>query len=182
MLPSLDVRGKESGKRPWESQDSGRRLRVGDPRRRQPQQFRENGSARLLRPRHDAREFGDFWFKSGRVVAGIPSDFPSVLAGFGLGMGCARMRERAGGPFLGAVYLSVGRASRSLVKKGVYEGSGCPGLSRMSPERARVYLVPLAPGDSMALDLRVVNNKWRLLITRVYHASPGRWTLPSRVA
>ncbi|OWM87683.1 hypothetical protein CDL15_Pgr009115 [Punica granatum] len=55
MLPSLDVRGKKSGKRPWESQDSGRRLRVGDPRRRQSRQFRENGSARLLRPRHDAR-------------------------------------------------------------------------------------------------------------------------------
>ncbi|PKI37196.1 hypothetical protein CRG98_042413 [Punica granatum] len=55
MLPSLDVRGKESGKPPWESQDSGRRLRVGDLRRRQPRQFRENGSARLLRPRHDAR-------------------------------------------------------------------------------------------------------------------------------
>ncbi|PKI41504.1 hypothetical protein CRG98_038106 [Punica granatum] len=30
-LPSLDARGKESGKQPWESQDSGWKLRVGDP-------------------------------------------------------------------------------------------------------------------------------------------------------
>ncbi|PKI66543.1 hypothetical protein CRG98_013070 [Punica granatum] len=32
MLPSLVARGKESGKRSWESQDSGRGLRVSDPR------------------------------------------------------------------------------------------------------------------------------------------------------
>ncbi|PKI78551.1 hypothetical protein CRG98_001058 [Punica granatum] len=31
MLPSLDARGKESRKRPWESQDSGWTSRVGDP-------------------------------------------------------------------------------------------------------------------------------------------------------
>ncbi|OWM76806.1 hypothetical protein CDL15_Pgr021198 [Punica granatum] len=31
MLPSLDARGKESEKRPWESQDSGWMSRVGDP-------------------------------------------------------------------------------------------------------------------------------------------------------
>ncbi|OWM78301.1 hypothetical protein CDL15_Pgr001022 [Punica granatum] len=31
MLPSLDARGKESGKRPWESQDSGWTSWVGDP-------------------------------------------------------------------------------------------------------------------------------------------------------
>ncbi|PKI58251.1 hypothetical protein CRG98_021333 [Punica granatum] len=46
----------------------------------------------------------------------------------------------------------------------------------------QVYPVPLDPSDSTALDLRVVNNKWRLLLTRVRRASPGRWTLPSRVA
>ncbi|PKI70278.1 hypothetical protein CRG98_009355 [Punica granatum] len=34
-----------------------------------------------------AREFGDFWFKSGRVVTGIPGGFPMNLAGFGLGKG-----------------------------------------------------------------------------------------------
>ncbi|PKI67532.1 hypothetical protein CRG98_012116 [Punica granatum] len=52
---SLDVRGKESGKWPWESQDSGRRLWISDPRRRQPRQSEGNGSARLLRSRHGAR-------------------------------------------------------------------------------------------------------------------------------
>ncbi|PKI52680.1 hypothetical protein CRG98_026929 [Punica granatum] len=31
VLPSPDVRGKESGKWPWELQDSDRGLRVGDP-------------------------------------------------------------------------------------------------------------------------------------------------------
>ncbi|OWM77050.1 hypothetical protein CDL15_Pgr019849 [Punica granatum] len=31
MLPSLDTRGKESGKRPWESRDSGWMSRVDDP-------------------------------------------------------------------------------------------------------------------------------------------------------
>ncbi|OWM77829.1 hypothetical protein CDL15_Pgr009376 [Punica granatum] len=31
MLPSLDAQGKESGKRLWESQDSGWTSRVGDP-------------------------------------------------------------------------------------------------------------------------------------------------------
>ncbi|PKI76298.1 hypothetical protein CRG98_003304 [Punica granatum] len=46
----------------------------------------------------------------------------------------------------------------------------------------RVYPVPLDPGDSTALDLWVVNSNWRLLLTRVRRASPGRWTLPSRVA
>ncbi|PKI60719.1 hypothetical protein CRG98_018880 [Punica granatum] len=45
-----------------------------------------------------------------------------------------------------------------------------------------VYPVPLDSGDSTALDLRVVNSKWRLLLTCVRCASPGRWTLPSRVA
>ncbi|PKI59063.1 hypothetical protein CRG98_020551 [Punica granatum] len=45
-----------------------------------------------------------------------------------------------------------------------------------------VYPVPLDPDDSTALDLRVVNSKWRLLLTRVRRASLGRWTLPSRVA
>ncbi|PKI64986.1 hypothetical protein CRG98_014610 [Punica granatum] len=33
ILPSLVARGKESGKRPWESQDLGRGLRVSGPRR-----------------------------------------------------------------------------------------------------------------------------------------------------
>ncbi|PKI60089.1 hypothetical protein CRG98_019524 [Punica granatum] len=45
-----------------------------------------------------------------------------------------------------------------------------------------VYPVPLDPGDSTALELRVVNSKWRLLLTCVRRASPGKWTLPSRVA
>ncbi|PKI41282.1 hypothetical protein CRG98_038327, partial [Punica granatum] len=35
-----------------------------------------------------------------------------------------------------------------------------------------VYPVPLDPGDSTALDLRVVNSKWRLLLTSVRRASP----------
>ncbi|PKI38847.1 hypothetical protein CRG98_040761 [Punica granatum] len=43
-----------------------------------------------------------------------------------------------------------------------------------------VYPVPLDPGDSTALDLRVVNSKWRLLPTRVRRASPGR--IPDRRA
>ncbi|PKI55235.1 hypothetical protein CRG98_024373 [Punica granatum] len=46
----------------------------------------------------------------------------------------------------------------------------------------RVYPVPLDPGDSTALYLRVANNNWRLLLTRVRRASPGRWTLLSRIA
>ncbi|PKI53264.1 hypothetical protein CRG98_026344 [Punica granatum] len=46
----------------------------------------------------------------------------------------------------------------------------------------RVYQVPLDPGNSMVIDLWVVNNKWRLLLTRVHRASLGRWTLPSRFA
>ncbi|PKI59756.1 hypothetical protein CRG98_019859 [Punica granatum] len=36
-----------------------------------------------------------------------------------------------------------------------------------------VYPVPLDPGDSTALDLRVVNSKWRLLLTCVRRASSG---------
>ncbi|PKI75818.1 hypothetical protein CRG98_003733 [Punica granatum] len=45
----------------------------------------------------------------------------------------------------------------------------------------QVYPVPLNLGDSTALDLPVVNSKWRLILTRVRRASPGRWTLPSCV-
>ncbi|PKI78398.1 hypothetical protein CRG98_001219 [Punica granatum] len=41
-------------------------------------------------------------------------------------------------PVSGCRLLVSGRASRSPVRKGVCEGSGCPGLSRMSPERARM--------------------------------------------
>ncbi|PKI75695.1 hypothetical protein CRG98_003955 [Punica granatum] len=40
----------------------------------------------------------------------------------------------------------------------------------------------LDPGDSTALNLRVINSKWRLLLTCVRRTSPGRWTLSSRVA
>ncbi|PKI70550.1 hypothetical protein CRG98_009055 [Punica granatum] len=43
----------------------------------------------------------------------------------------------------------------------------------------QVYLVPLDPGDSTALDLRVVNSEWRLLLTCVRRASPGRSTVGS---
>ncbi|PKI53190.1 hypothetical protein CRG98_026418, partial [Punica granatum] len=115
MLPSPDVRGKESGKWLWESQDSGRRLRVRDLRVGNRDSLGKNGSARELRAWHGARsgsldslgadlgirersrtcrglekpeiarEFGDFWLKSGRVVTGIPSGFPAISTGFGLG-------------------------------------------------------------------------------------------------
>ncbi|PKI49410.1 hypothetical protein CRG98_030195 [Punica granatum] len=47
MLPSLDARGKESGKRPRESQDSAWALRVEGPERRQPRQVGENGVGAL---------------------------------------------------------------------------------------------------------------------------------------
>ncbi|PKI47269.1 hypothetical protein CRG98_032340 [Punica granatum] len=43
----------------------------------------------------DAREFGDFWFKSSRVVTEIPGGFPVILAGFGLGTGWTKLREWA---------------------------------------------------------------------------------------
>ncbi|PKI54924.1 hypothetical protein CRG98_024683 [Punica granatum] len=52
----------------------------------------------------------------------------------------------------------------------------------VSKRASQVYPVPLDQGNSTALALRVVNSKWRLLLTRVRHASPRRWTLPSRVA
>ncbi|OWM72672.1 hypothetical protein CDL15_Pgr010273 [Punica granatum] len=47
MLPSLDARGKESGKRPWESQDSAWALRVTGPERWQQRQLGENGVGTL---------------------------------------------------------------------------------------------------------------------------------------
>ncbi|PKI47429.1 hypothetical protein CRG98_032170 [Punica granatum] len=50
----------------------------------------------------------------------------------------------------------------------------------VSKRASQVYPVPLDLGDLTALDLRVVNSKWRLLLTRVRRTSPGRWTLPSR--
>ncbi|OWM91132.1 hypothetical protein CDL15_Pgr010162 [Punica granatum] len=55
MLPSPDVRGKESGKWPWESQDSDRWLRVRDPRVGSRGNPWKSGSARELQARHDAR-------------------------------------------------------------------------------------------------------------------------------
>ncbi|OWM87025.1 hypothetical protein CDL15_Pgr027116 [Punica granatum] len=55
MLRSLDARGKESGKWPWESQDSDRGLRVGDPNGGSRGSPWKNGSARELRARHGAR-------------------------------------------------------------------------------------------------------------------------------
>ncbi|PKI75899.1 hypothetical protein CRG98_003698 [Punica granatum] len=45
---------------------------------------------------HPVREFGDFWFESGRVVTGIPGGFPAILAGFGLGLGWTNEWEWAG--------------------------------------------------------------------------------------
>ncbi|PKI69655.1 hypothetical protein CRG98_009926 [Punica granatum] len=52
----------------------------------------------------------------------------------------------------------------------------------MSKRASQVYPVPLDPSNSTALDFQVVNSKWRLLLTCIRRASPGRWTLPSRVA
>ncbi|PKI61394.1 hypothetical protein CRG98_018202 [Punica granatum] len=46
MLPSLDARGKESGKWPWESRDSDRWLQVRDPRVGSRGSPGKNGSAR----------------------------------------------------------------------------------------------------------------------------------------
>ncbi|PKI48746.1 hypothetical protein CRG98_030860 [Punica granatum] len=43
-----------------------------------------------------AREFGDFWLKSGRVVAGKPGGFPTISAGFGLGTSWTSEWEWAG--------------------------------------------------------------------------------------
>ncbi|PKI47288.1 hypothetical protein CRG98_032321 [Punica granatum] len=45
----------------------------------------------------------------------------------------------------------------------------------------RVCPVPLDPGYSTVLDLRVVNSKWRLLLKCVRRAFSERWTLLSRV-
>ncbi|PKI55888.1 hypothetical protein CRG98_023704 [Punica granatum] len=45
----------------------------------------------------EAREFGDFWLKSGRVVTGIPGGFPAILAGLGLGKGLDGTWVWAGG-------------------------------------------------------------------------------------
>ncbi|OWM67442.1 hypothetical protein CDL15_Pgr027199 [Punica granatum] len=42
MLPSLVARGKESGKRPWESQDSVWASRVEGSERGQPRQLGKN--------------------------------------------------------------------------------------------------------------------------------------------
>ncbi|OWM75286.1 hypothetical protein CDL15_Pgr008357 [Punica granatum] len=47
MLPSLVARGKESGKRPWESQDSVWALRVEGSERWQPRQLGKNGVGTL---------------------------------------------------------------------------------------------------------------------------------------
>ncbi|OWM77702.1 hypothetical protein CDL15_Pgr022375 [Punica granatum] len=47
MLPSLDTRGKESGKRPWESRDSAWMLRVTGPERWQQRRLGENGVGTL---------------------------------------------------------------------------------------------------------------------------------------
>ncbi|PKI58317.1 hypothetical protein CRG98_021294 [Punica granatum] len=44
-----------------------------------------------------AREFDDFWLKSGRVVIRIPGGFPMVLAGFGLDLGLDGTWVRGGG-------------------------------------------------------------------------------------
>ncbi|PKI78843.1 hypothetical protein CRG98_000768 [Punica granatum] len=57
--------------------------------------FKRDGTTRqsrgeerhVVRARTRAREFGDFWFKSGRVVTGIPGGFPMILAVSGLGKG-----------------------------------------------------------------------------------------------
>ncbi|PKI51570.1 hypothetical protein CRG98_028032 [Punica granatum] len=53
--------------------------------------FELDGTTRQSRgkKRHvvEAREFGDFWLESGRVVTRIPGGFPVVSAGFGLGKG-----------------------------------------------------------------------------------------------
>ncbi|PKI53774.1 hypothetical protein CRG98_025828 [Punica granatum] len=55
-----------------------------------------HGTRFSFRLEPDAREFGDFWFKSGRVVTGIPGGFPVILASFGLGTGWTKVREWAG--------------------------------------------------------------------------------------
>ncbi|OWM77602.1 hypothetical protein CDL15_Pgr017000 [Punica granatum] len=47
MLPSLDARGKESGKWPWESRDSAGRYRWRVPERWQQRQFGKNGVGTL---------------------------------------------------------------------------------------------------------------------------------------
>ncbi|OWM74513.1 hypothetical protein CDL15_Pgr005092 [Punica granatum] len=47
MLPSLDARGKESGKQSWESRDSAWALRVAGPERWQQRQLGENGVGTL---------------------------------------------------------------------------------------------------------------------------------------
>ncbi|PKI64866.1 hypothetical protein CRG98_014733 [Punica granatum] len=56
-----------------------------------------------------ARKFDDFWFKSGRVVTGIPGGFPVVLAGFSLAKG------------LGGTWMRAGEC------RGSKRGDGCDG-------------------------------------------------------
>ncbi|PKI64640.1 hypothetical protein CRG98_014978 [Punica granatum] len=73
--------------------------------------------------------------------------------------------RRALGPTLGGV------AESSLPFPGL---GWSPSSFRSHPLELIVYLVPLDPGDSTALDLRVVNSKWRLLLTCV----PGKVDTP----
>ncbi|PKI43233.1 hypothetical protein CRG98_036379 [Punica granatum] len=71
------------------------------------------------------------------------------------------------GPVLGGRLLVSGAGPGSFVRKGVRERSGCPGsyITRELDQsdgcsgNQPVYPVPLDPGDSTALDLRVVNSK-----------------------
>ncbi|PKI77695.1 hypothetical protein CRG98_001925 [Punica granatum] len=169
---------------------------------------------------HPGKEFGDFWFKSGRVDTGIPGVFPTILAGFGLGTGLTKcssnVPRRSGiavisvchvhapkarreafvttetslgrpsrvpkdhlklvpqpggpwvpvGPFPGAVYLLVGRASRSPVRKGLCESLGTPwpkqDTSEMHPDAS---LVTLAPGGIFRAPYWAPF-EWTMLISR----------------
>ncbi|PKI65915.1 hypothetical protein CRG98_013686 [Punica granatum] len=73
--------------------DSGRKWHVDGVRCAQLGGLGTRLSSRLER---DAREFGDFWLKSGRVVTGIPGGFPAVSASFGLGKGAHELEGKAG--------------------------------------------------------------------------------------
>ncbi|PKI45303.1 hypothetical protein CRG98_034303 [Punica granatum] len=78
----------------------------------------------------------------------------------------------------GTTETSLGRSGAGGPKWGAYTR----GLGSRRESTITVYPVPLDSGDSTALDLRVVNSKWRLLLMCVRRASPGKWILPSRVA
>ncbi|PKI35275.1 hypothetical protein CRG98_044338 [Punica granatum] len=86
VLPSLRARGRESRK--WQEGRVTRLDATGDGTREQRQ--------RQLRGK-EARKFEDVWLKSSREVIEIPGVFPLILAGLGHEMGCAGMREWAGG-------------------------------------------------------------------------------------